>query len=83
VLSQTPPTFIRTNDALHLASAKVAEESEFITADIRQRAAAVLMGFHGAALVRFSYPSQRLSSDGIAQRQGKAGSASASERVGP
>ena len=43
--SQTPPTFIRTNDALHLASAKVAGESEFITADVRQRAAALLMGF--------------------------------------
>jgi uncharacterized protein len=43
--SQTPPTFIRTNDALHLASARVAGESEFITADARQRAAALLMGF--------------------------------------
>ena len=43
--SQTPPTFIRTNDALHLASAKVAGEPEFITADVRQRAAALLMGF--------------------------------------
>jgi predicted nucleic acid-binding protein len=43
--SQTPPTFVRTNDALHLASAKVAGEPEFITADVRQHAAAVLMGF--------------------------------------
>ena len=43
--SQTPPTFIRTNDALHLASAKVAGEPEFVTADMRQRAAAMLMGF--------------------------------------
>ena len=43
--SQTLPTFIRTNDALHLASAKVALEPEFITADMRQRAAAMLMGF--------------------------------------
>jgi predicted nucleic acid-binding protein len=43
--SQTPPTFIRTNDTLHLASAKVAEEPAFITADMRQRAAAMLMGF--------------------------------------
>jgi len=43
--SQTPPIFIRTNDALHLASAKVAGEQEFITADLRQRAAALLMGF--------------------------------------
>jgi predicted nucleic acid-binding protein len=43
--SQTPPVFIRTIDALHLASAKVAGESEFITADFRQRAAAQLIGF--------------------------------------
>lgn len=43
--SQTPPIFIRTNDALHLASAKVAGELEFITGDVRQRAAALLMGF--------------------------------------
>ena len=38
------------------------------TADMRQRAAAVLMGFTVLPLVRFSYPSQRLSSlssDGI------------------
>jgi predicted nucleic acid-binding protein len=42
--SQTPPVFIRTNDALHIASAVVAGEKEFITADGRQRAAAVLMG---------------------------------------
>jgi hypothetical protein len=40
--SQTPLTFIRTNDALHLASAKVAGEPEFITGDVRQRAAALL-----------------------------------------
>jgi predicted nucleic acid-binding protein len=43
--SQTPPTFIRTNDALHLAWAKVTGEPEFITADVRQRAAALLIGF--------------------------------------
>ncbi len=43
--SQTPPVFIRTNDALHLASAKVAGETEFVTADGRQRAAALLLGF--------------------------------------
>jgi predicted nucleic acid-binding protein len=43
--SQTPPTFIRTSDALHLASAKVAGESEFVTADVRQREAALLIGF--------------------------------------
>ena len=35
--SQTPPIFIRTNDALHIASALVAGEKEFITADGRQR----------------------------------------------
>ncbi|MCE9611892.1 MAG: type II toxin-antitoxin system VapC family toxin [Chthoniobacter sp.] len=44
-LSQTPPVFIRTNDALHLASAKVAGETEFVIADGRQRAAALLVGF--------------------------------------
>ena len=43
--SQTPPLFIRTNDALHLASARVAGEMEFVTADLRQRAAAQLLGF--------------------------------------
>lgn len=42
--SQTPPVFIRTNDALHLASAITAGEGDFVTADIRQRAAAQLMG---------------------------------------
>ena len=43
--SAVPPVFIRTNDALHLASAKVAGETEFVTADGRQRDAAVLLGF--------------------------------------
>ena len=42
--SQTPAVFIRTNDALHIASALVAGEKEFVTADGRQRAAAILMG---------------------------------------
>lgn len=42
---ETPPVFIRTNDALHLASAKVAGETQFVTADGRQRAAALLLGF--------------------------------------
>ena len=44
-LSQTPPVFIRTNDALHLAAAKVAGEVEFVSADIRQRVAAAFLGF--------------------------------------
>ena len=43
--SQVPPVFIRTNDALHLAAARVAGETEFVTADGRQRAAAQLLGF--------------------------------------
>lgn len=43
--SQTPPVFLRTNDALHLASARVAGETHFITADKRQRTAALLLGF--------------------------------------
>lgn len=34
------PVFIRTNDAIHLAAARVAEQAEFITADARQRASA-------------------------------------------
>jgi hypothetical protein len=42
--AQTPPVFIRTNDALHIASAIAAGEAEFVTADIRQRTAAQLMG---------------------------------------
>jgi hypothetical protein len=42
--SQTPPVFVRTNYALHIASALVAGETEFITADGRQRVAAKLMG---------------------------------------
>ena len=44
-LSQSPPVFIRTNDALHLAAAKVAGEVEFVSADIRQRVAATFLGF--------------------------------------
>lgn len=43
-LSQVPPVFVRTNDALHLAAAKVAGETEFLTADARQAAAATLIG---------------------------------------
>ncbi|MDB6136945.1 MAG: hypothetical protein JWO94_17 [Verrucomicrobiaceae bacterium] len=40
-----PPVFIRTNDALHLAAARLMGETEFISADARQRAAAVHLGF--------------------------------------
>jgi len=43
-LSRRPPVFIRTSDGLHFASAKTAGEIESITADQRQRAAALLMG---------------------------------------
>ncbi len=44
-LLNTPPVFIRTNDAMHLASARLSGEIEFISADIRQRAAALHLGF--------------------------------------
>lgn len=44
-LSQPPPVFIRTNDALHLAAASVAGEVEFVSADARQRVAADFLGF--------------------------------------
>lgn len=43
-LLHSPPVFIRTNDALHLAAAKVAGETEFVTADARQRTAALHIG---------------------------------------
>lgn len=43
-LSQIPPVFVRTNDALHLAAAKISGETEFVTADVRQAAAATLIG---------------------------------------
>lgn len=39
------PVFLRTNDALHLAAAKVADETDFVTADQRQRTAALFLGF--------------------------------------
>jgi len=44
-LSQSPPVFVRTNDALHLAAACVAGETEFVSADSRQRMAAAFLGF--------------------------------------
>jgi predicted nucleic acid-binding protein len=40
----TPPVFIRTNDALHIASANVLQQVDFISADVRQKAAAVHLG---------------------------------------
>ncbi len=44
-LSQVPAVFIRTNDALHIAAAKVAGETEFVSADKYQRVAAAFLGF--------------------------------------
>lgn len=45
-MTASPPIFIRTNDALHLAAARVAGETNFVSADIRQRFAAEALGFH-------------------------------------
>jgi len=42
---QTPPVLLRTLDALHLASARAAGESEVVVADKRLRDAARLLGF--------------------------------------
>ncbi len=44
--SRVPPIFVRTNDALHLAAARAAGETDFVTADMRQRAAARLLGLN-------------------------------------
>ncbi len=44
-LSHSPPILVRTNDALHLAAAKVTGETEFLSADGKQRAAATFLGF--------------------------------------
>lgn len=43
-LGATPPVLIRTNDALHLAAAKVAGETEIVATDKRMREAALLLG---------------------------------------
>ncbi|MFZ2281957.1 MAG: type II toxin-antitoxin system VapC family toxin [Prosthecobacter sp.] len=40
----TPPVFIRTNDALHIACARTMQQRDFITADNRQKAAAAHVG---------------------------------------
>ena len=45
-LSQSPANFIRTNDALHLAAARLAGETEFVSADRNQRSAAAFLGFN-------------------------------------
>jgi predicted nucleic acid-binding protein len=42
---QTPPLMLRTLDALHLACARVAGETEIVATDTRLRAAAKLLGF--------------------------------------
>jgi len=42
---RTPPLFLRTLDAIHLASARVAGETEIVATDKRLREAAVLLGF--------------------------------------
>lgn len=42
---QTPPIRLRTLDAIHLASAKLAGESEFVVTDARLRNAAERLGF--------------------------------------
>lgn len=43
--SQTPLIFIRTLDALHIAAARVASETEIVATDKRMRDAATLLGF--------------------------------------
>ncbi len=43
--SNTPPVFIRTLDALHIASARVVGEAEIVATDRRLRDAATLLGF--------------------------------------
>lgn len=44
-LLHSPPVLVRTNDALHLATARLMGELEFVSADGRQRAAAAHLGF--------------------------------------
>ena len=43
--SHSPPLLVRTNDALHLAAARLAGETEFYSADRHQRTAAAFLGF--------------------------------------
>lgn len=42
--SPIPPVFVRTADALHIATAQQAGEKDFVTADIRQKKAAEACG---------------------------------------
>lgn len=43
-LARTPPVFVRASDAMQIATALAEGETEFVTADVRQRTAATLMG---------------------------------------
>jgi predicted nucleic acid-binding protein len=45
-LSQSPSVLVRTNDALHLVAAMVAGETDFVSADTKQRTAATHLGFN-------------------------------------
>ena len=42
--SANPPVFVRTADAIHIATALAAGETEFVTADVRQKKAAEVCG---------------------------------------
>ena len=44
-LSQSPPIFLRTNDGLHIAAARRANESEIVSTDKGLRKAALFLGF--------------------------------------
>ncbi|HBJ83014.1 MAG TPA: hypothetical protein DDZ88_03895 [Verrucomicrobiales bacterium] len=44
-LSQSPPILLRTNDGLHLAAARRANESEVVSTDKGLRKAALFLGF--------------------------------------
>lgn len=44
-LGQSPPIFLRTNDALHLAAAGRAKQSEVVSTDKGLRKAALFLGF--------------------------------------
>jgi hypothetical protein len=57
VLFPNTADLYRTNDALHLASAKVAGEPEFYYGGCEAARGGAADGIHGVALVRFSCPS--------------------------